>query len=126
MSVFNFRKKDNVESIDNVVGVNEDEIEEKIDKRLEDGDNQNTQDDLLKEIYESLEYTNSFLAQISLAMGELVKQQTIANALHILDSEYNNADSIMDVDEILQKKYALLGSIFIDYSAKEKEENDNE
>ena len=126
MSVFNFRKKDNVESIDNVVGVNEDEIEEKIDKRLEDGDNQNTQDDLLKEIYESLEYTNSFLAQISLAMGELVKQQTIANALHILDSEYNNADSIMDVDEILQKKYALLGSIFIDYSVNEKEENDNE
>lgn len=126
MSVFNFRKKDNVESIDNVVGVNEDEIEEKIDKRLEDGDNQNTQDDLFKEIYESLEYTNSFLAQISLAMGELVKQQTIANALHILDSEYNNADSIMDVDEILQKKYALLGSIFIDYSVNEKEENDNE
>lgn len=126
MSVFNFRKKDNVESIDNVVGVNEDEIEEKIDKRLEDGDNQNTQDDLLKEIYESLEYTNSFLAQISLTMGELVKQQTIANALHILDSEYDNADSIMNVDEILQKKYALLGSIFIDYSAKEKEENDNE
>lgn len=126
MSVFNFFKKDNVESIDNVVGINEDAIEEKIDKRLEDGDNQNTQDDLLKEIYESLEYTNSFLAQISLTMGELVKQQTIANALHILDSEYDNADSIMNVDEILQKKYALLGSIFIDYSAKEKEENDNE
>lgn len=126
MSVFNFRKKDNVESIDNVVDINEDATEEKIDKRLEDGDNQNTQDDLLKEIYESLEYTNSFLAQISLTMGELVKQQTIANALHILDSEYDNADSIMSVDEILQKKYALLGSIFIDYSAKEKEENDNE
>ena len=126
MSVFNFRKKDNVESIDNVVDINEDAIEEKIDKRLEDGDNQNTQDDLLKEIYESLEYTNSFLAQISLTMGELVKQQTIANALHILDSEYDNEDSIMNVDEILQKKYALLGSIFIDYSAKEKEENDNE
>ena len=126
MSVFNFRKKDNVESIDNVVDINEDAIEEKIDKRLEDGDNQNTQDDLFKEIYESLEYTNSFLAQISLTMGELVKQQTIANALHILDSEYDNADSIMNVDEILQKKYALLGSIFIDYSAKEKEENDNE
>lgn len=126
MSVFNFRKKDNVESIDNVVDINEDATEEKIDKRLEDGDNQNTQDDLLKEIYESLEYTNSFLAQISLTMGELVKQQTIANALHILDSEYDNADSIMNVDEILQKKYALLGSIFIDYSAKEKEENDNE
>lgn len=126
MSVFNFRKKDNVESVDNVVGINEDAIEEEIDKRLEDEDNQNTQNDLLKEIYESLEYTNSFLAQISLAMGELVKQQTIANALHILDSEYNNADSIMDVDEILQKKYALLGSIFIDYSVKEKEENDNE
>lgn len=126
MSVFNFRKKDNVESIDNVVDINEDAIEEKTDKRLEDGDNQNTQDDLLKEIYESLEYTNSFLAQISLTMGELVKQQTIANALHILDSEYDNADSIMNVDEILQKKYALLGSIFIDYSAKEKEENDNE
>ena len=126
MSVFNFRKKDNVESIDNVVDINEDAIEEKIDKRLEDGDNQNTQDDSLKEIYESLEYTNSFLAQISLTMGELVKQQTIANALHILDSEYDNADSIMNVDEILQKKYALLGSIFIDYSAKEKGENDNE
>ena len=126
MSVFNFFKKDNVESIDNVVGINEDAIEEKIDKRLEDGDNQNTQDDLLKEIYESLEYTNSFLAQISLTMGELVKQQTIANALHILDSEYDNADSIMNVDEILQKKYALLGSIFIDYSVKEKGENDNE
>lgn len=125
MSVFNFFKKDNVESIDNVIGINEDVIEEGIDK-MEDGDNQNTQDDLFKEIYESLEYTNSFLAQISLAMGELVKQQTIANALHILDSEYDNADSIMDVDEILQKKYALLGSIFIDYSAKEKEENDNE
>lgn len=126
MNVFNFRKKDNVESIDNVVGINEDAIEEENDKKLEDGDNQNTQEDLLKEIYESLEYTNSFLAQISLTMGELVKQQTIANALHILDSEYNNADSIMDVDEILQKKYALLGSIFIDYSVKEKEENDNE
>ena len=126
MSVFNFRKKDNIESVDNVIGVNEDAIEEEIDKRLEDGDNQNIQDDLLKEVYESLEYTNSFLAQISLAMGELVKQQTIANALHILDSEYNNADSIMDVDEILQKKYALLGTIFIDYSVKEKEENDNE
>lgn len=122
MSVFNFRKKDNVESIDNVVGVNEDEIEEKIDKRLEDGDNQNTQDDLLKEIYESLEYTNSFLAQISLAMGELVKQQTIANALHVLNSEYDNADSIMKVDEILEKKYALLGEIFVDYQQKQNQE----
>ena len=125
MSVFNFFKKDNVESIDNVIGINEDAIGEGIDK-MEDGDNQNTQDDLFKELYESLEYTNSFLAQISLAMGELVKQQTIANALHTLDSEYDNADSVMDVDEILQKKYALLGSIFIDYSAKEKGENDNE
>ena len=122
MSVFNFRKKDNVESIDNVVGVNEDEIEEKIDKRLEDGDNQNTQDDLFKEIYESLEYTNSFLAQISLAMGELVKQQTIANALHVLNSEYDNADSIMKVDEILEKKYALLGEIFVDYQQKQNQE----
>lgn len=125
MSVFNFFKKDNAESTDDVIGINEDAIEEGIDK-MEDRDNQNTQDDLFKEIYESLEYTNSFLAQISLAMGELVKQQTIANALHVLDSEYNNADSIMDVDEILQKKYALLGSIFIDYSVKEKGENDNE
>ena len=31
-----------------------------------------------------------------------------------------------NLDEILQKKYALLGSIFIDYSVKEKGENDNE
>ena len=126
MSVFNFRKKDNIESVDNVIGVNEDAIEEEIDKRLEDGDNQNTQDDLLKEIYESLEYTNSFLAQISLAMGELVKQQTIANALHILDSEYNNADSLMDVEEILQKKNALFGSIFVDYQTKEENMKENE
>lgn len=121
MSVFNFFKKDNAESIDNVIGINEDVIEEGIDK-MEDGDNQNTQDDLFKEIYESLEYTNSFLAQISLAMGELTKQQTIANALHVLNSEYDNADSIMKVDEILEKKYALLGEIFVDYQQKQNQE----
>lgn len=121
MSVFNFFKKDNVESTDNVIGINEDAIEEGIDK-MEDGDNQNTQDDLFKELYESLEYTNSFLAQISLAMGELVKQQTIANALHVLNSEYDNADSIMKVDEILEKKYALLGEIFVDYQQKQNQE----
>lgn len=77
-------------------------------------------------LLENLEYTNSYLAQISMNLGELVKQQTIANALHILDSEYNNADSIMDVEEILQRKYALFGSIFIDYQVKQEQENNND
>lgn len=77
-------------------------------------------------LYEQLEYTNSYLAQIALTLGELTKQQTIANALHILDSEYNNADSIMSIDEILQKKYALFGSIFVDYQVKQEQEDKND
>ena len=57
---------------------------------------------------------------------ELLKQITIANALHILDSEYNNADSIMKIDEILAKKEGLLGEIFVDYRVNEEQENKNE
>ena len=120
MSVFNFRNKK--DKSDDIVSINENVIEEEVEKRLENEDNNN----LLKEVYESLEYTNSFLAQISLGIGELVKQQTIANALHILDQQYNNADSLMDVEEILQKQEALLSAIFVDYQVKEKEENENE
>ena len=74
------------------------------------------------ELYEQLEYTNSYLAQIALTLGELTKQQTIANALHVLNSEYDNDDSIMKVDEILEKKYALLGEIFVDYQQKQNQE----
>ena len=110
------RRKKDENLFDNIGISSKEEIEEQVQNDTFD----------FAELYEQLEYTNSYLAQIALTLGELTKQQTIANALHILDSEYNNADSIMDVDEILQKKYALLGSIFIDYSVKEKEENDNE
>lgn len=86
----------------------------------------NNDDFDMNALLESLEYTNSYLAQIALTLGELTKQQTIANALHILDSEYNNADSLMSVDEILQKKYALFGSIFLDYQAKQENVENNE
>ena len=111
MSVFNFLKKeyDKIDNIDDIIGIDEEVTED-------------AQDDIcdisLKELYESLEYNNSFLAQVAINLGELVKQQTIANALNILDTEYNNADSVMKVNEILKKKEALLGEVFIDYQQK--------
>ena len=108
--MFNFRKKDETESQD-VSDVDTNHENNSIDMSM---------------ISEDLEYTNSYLAQIALTLGEIAKQQTIANALHILDSEYNNADSLMNVDEILQKKYALFGSIFVDYQAKQENVEENE
>ena len=80
----------------------------------------------VERILESLEYTNSYLAQLNMNLSELNKQRIIANALHILDSEYNNADSIMDVQEILLKKRALFGEIFIDYQVNNEKENTND
>lgn len=109
------RKKDE-NSFDNVGMLSKEEMEEQVQNDVFD----------FTALYEQLEYTNSYLAQIALTLGELTKQQTIANALHILDSEYNNADSIMSVDEILQKKYALLGSIFVDYQVKQEQEDKND
>lgn len=109
------RKKDE-NLFDNAGMLSKEEIEEQAQNDVFD----------FAELYEQLEYTNSYLAQIALTLGELTKQQTIANALHILDSEYNNADSIMNVDEILQKKYALFGSIFVDYQAKQENVENNE
>lgn len=112
--MFNFRKKkDDSEEEDDITEIDNEEIQINNDVNI---------NSLLSE----LEYTNSYLAQISMSLNELTKQQTIANALHILDSEYNNADSIMDVEEILQKKYALFGSIFVDYQARQENVEENE
>lgn len=79
----------------------------------------------MSELFEQLEYMNSYLAQLNMVQGELLKQQTIANALHILDSEINSADRIMSIDEILEKKKALFGEIFVDYRVNEQQEENN-
>lgn len=113
--MLDFLKKDK-SSIDDIGMLSKEEIDEQIQNDVFD----------FTALYEQLEYTNSYLAQIALTLGELTKQQTIANALHILDSEYNNADSIMSIDEILQKKYALFGSIFVDYQVKQEQEDKND
>lgn len=105
------RKKDE-NSFDNVGMLSKEEMEEQVQNDVFD----------FTALYEQLEYTNSYLAQIALTLGELTKQQTIANALYVLNSEYDNADSIMKVDEILEKKYALLGEIFVDYQQKQNQE----
>ncbi len=75
---------------------------------------------------EQFEYLLSYLAQLNMTQRELLKQITIANALHILDSEYNNADSIMKIDEILSKKERLFSEIFMDYRVNKEQENNNE
>lgn len=106
------RRKKDENSVDNIGISSKEEIEEQVQNDTFD----------FAELYEQLEYTNSYLAQIALTLGELTKQQTIANALHVLNSEYDNADSIMKVDEILEKKYALLGEIFVDYQQKQNQE----
>lgn len=107
-----FRRKKDENPFDNIGISSKEEIEEQVQNDTFD----------FAELYEQLEYTNSYLAQIALTLGELTKQQTIANALHVLNSEYDNADSIMKVDEILEKKYALLGEIFVDYQQKQNQE----
>lgn len=81
--------------------------------------------DYAKEVLKELEYMNSYLAQLNITQSELLKQQTIANALCILDSEYNNADCLMNIEEIIQKKEALFGEIFVDYQVKQKDEEKN-
>ena len=106
------RRKKDENPVDNIGISSKEKIEEQAQNDTFD----------FAELYEQLEYTNSYLAQIALTLGELTKQQTIANALHVLNSEYDNADSIMKVDEILEKKYALLGEIFVDYQQKQNQE----
>lgn len=106
------RRKKDENPVDNIGMLSKEEMEEQVQNDTFD----------FAELYEQLEYTNSYLAQIALTLGELTKQQTIANALHVLNSEYDNADSIMKVDEILEKKYALLGEIFVDYQQKQNQE----
>lgn len=109
--MFSFRKEVN--------SLKDDTHEEEKNKSCEKGE-------LNGDISENLEYINSFLAQISLTLGEITKQQTIHNALYLLDQEYNHADSVMDVEEIIKKRKALLSSIFIDYQVKEQEKNKND
>lgn len=118
--MFDFLKKEKNE-LDNEVDADIEELD--IDDNDEDDKNNLSDTDRL---LDSLEYTNSYLLQLCMTLGELTKQQTIANALHILDSEYNSADSVMDVEEILQKKYMLFGSIFADYQAKQENIEKNE
>lgn len=116
--MFDFLKKESNTATD-------EEVQEVLDKLKKQAIPQDV-DDYFRSLIESLEYTNSYLAQIGITLGELTKQLTILNALHILDSEYNNADSLMDVEEILQKKNALFGSIFVDYQTKEENMKENE
>ena len=132
--MFDFLKKKKGKITD--IGIYIDEyIDEDIDEDIEELGIEEVNKDESKEeknnlsdvdrLLDSLEYTNSYLAQIYMILGELAKQQTIANALNILDSEYNNADSLMKVDEILEKKYALFSQIFVDYQVKQQEEENN-
>ncbi len=126
--MFDFLKKKKGKITDIGIDIDTDEDIEELgieevnkDESKEEKNNLSDVDRLL----DSLEYTNSYLAQIYMILGELAKQQTIANALNILDSEYNNADSLMKVDEILEKKYALFSQIFVDYQVKQQEEENN-
>lgn len=127
--MFDFLRKKEIDP--NSIGIDEDYFDEdteelgieKVNKDESKEEKNNVSD--IDRLLDSLEYTNSYLAQIYMILGELAKQQTIANALNILDSEYNNADSLMKVDEILEKKYALFSQIFIDYQVKQQEEENN-
>ena len=128
IQMFDFLKKKKGKITDIGIDIDTDEDIEELgieevnkDESKEEKNNLSDVDRLL----DSLEYTNSYLAQIYMILGELAKQQTIANALNILDSEYNNADSLMKVDEILEKKYALFSQIFVDYQVKQQEEENN-
>lgn len=127
--MFDFLRKKEVDP--NSIGIDDDYFDEdteelgieKVNKDESKEEKNNVSD--IDKLLDSLEYTNSYLAQIYMILGELAKQQTIANALNILDSEYNNADSLMKVDEILEKKYALFSQIFVDYQVKQQEEENN-
>lgn len=77
-------------------------------------------------LFEQLDYTNTYLAQILMTQRELVKQQTIANALNLLNQQYEHADSFMKVDEIQEKYLALAGEIFVDYMVSEEDLNNLE
>lgn len=127
--MFDFLRKKEVDP--NSIGIDEDYFDENTEElgieevnKDESKEEKNNVSDIDR-LLDSLEYTNSYLAQIYMILGELAKQQTIANALNILDSEYNNADSLMKVDEILEKKYALFSQIFVDYQVKQQEEENN-
>lgn len=120
--MFDFLKKEKHE-LDDEVDADTEELDI-ADEEISEDDKSNVSD--VDRLLDSLEYTNSYLLQLCMTLGELTKQQTIANALHILDSEYNSADSVMDVEEILQKKYMLFGSIFADYQAKQENIEKNE
>lgn len=69
----------------------------------------------LEDIYEQLEYLNSYISQSNMIQGELLKQQTIANALSLLDQQYRHADGFMSVEEIQNKYHNLACEIFLDY-----------
>lgn len=67
-------------------------------------------------LLEQLEYTNTYLAQLSIIGKELLKQQTVANGLTLLNHQYEHADSFMSVEEIQDKYLALAHEIFLDYA----------
>lgn len=99
--MFDFLKKDKEKQ----------EVQEHKDESSYNNDNISDVSSLIKE----LEYTNIYLAQLLKSQSELVKQQTIANALSILNHQYEHADSFMSVDEIQEKYLALAREIFVDY-----------
>lgn len=90
---------------------------------------------LLTELYNSkvndamsqeFEYVNTYLAQLVMTQRELLKQQTVANALTLLQHQYEHADSFMTVDEIQKKYLGLAGEIFVDYAMEDENLNNLE
>ena len=100
------------------------EAEEKIEEQVEEQDNNEKEVIDMNRIYEQLDYLNSYLAQSNMINGEILKQLTIANALNMLDHQYNHADSFMGVDEIQNKYYGIATEIFADYQQRNPQEAD--
>ena len=97
-------KKEETEAPNDVIGINE-EVMDYNEKEVLD----------MTHIIEQLDYMNTYLAQILMTQRELLKQQTVANGLNLLNHQYEHADSFMSVNEIQEKYLALAGEIFVDY-----------
>ena len=78
-----------------------------------------------KEILKELEYMNKYLATLTIAFGEVIKQDTINNALIMLNHQYQHPDSFMDIEEIKNKYYELAPEIFQDYAILKENELNN-
>lgn len=111
--MFDFLKKDKEKK--EVKEHIEEEIQKHEDEKLPHNDDDIQSSFNSFALIKELEYTNTYLAQLLRSQSELVKQQTIANALSILNHQYEHPDSFMSIDEIQKKYLALAREIFVDY-----------